>query len=337
MKAVVTGAAGFVGSHVCQELVDRGVEVVGLDQSGVSMPADTQLSSGFRLIGGDVRDPKLASNVIDSDTDVVFHLAAVVGVTNYLNNPFDVVEINLLGTKNILEAAGRVGSRFLLASTSEIYGKNPKVPWSEDDDRVLGPTQVDRWSYSTSKAAAEHLVLAASERFSIPTTIVRYFNAYGPRQKPNYVISKSIHRAMNGRRPLVYDRGGQTRCFTYIDDIVRGTVDAATTEAGIGEVFNLGNSVETTIREAVETVLEVLDSSVAPQDFATDDEFGSTYQDIDRRVPDVTKAAQTLGWKASIPLRDGVARTIQWARSHPSWLEDVDTSDSEATTSSITS
>lgn len=333
MRALVTGAAGFVGSHLTEALLDQGHTVVGMDRPNAVMPDGVSTSSAFELLEGDVRDPGFTGEAA-SECDVVFHLAAVVGVTNYLKSPFDVVDINVIGTRNLLESAEKAGARFLLASTSEIYGKNPKVPWSETDDRVLGGTQVERWSYSTSKAAAEHLTLAAGERLGIPVTVVRFFNAYGPRQVPNYVISKSVHRALNNEPPLLYDGGDQTRCFTFVEDVIDGTIRAATDEAAIGEVFNLGSNVETTIRQAIETVVAVAGGSSDLEPFWTEKEFGETYQDIIRRVPDVSKAKAALGWEATTSLEDGVRRTIEWARAHPAWLDGDPTTASEPTTSS---
>lgn len=337
MKALLTGAAGFIGSHLTEALLDRRHSVVGMDRPGARMPEDVASNADLTFLTGDVRDPEFTSSVVREGCDVIFHLAAVVGVTNYLSSPFDVVDVNVIGTRNLLAAAQEAGARFLLTSTSEIYGKNPKVPWSEDDDRVLGGTQVERWSYSTSKAAAEHLTLAAGDRLGIPVSIVRFFNAYGPRQAPNYVISKSIHRALNGEPPLLYDSGDQTRCFTYIDDIVDGTIRAATEQNAVGEVFNLGSNVETTIREAIAVVASAAGSGPQTRPFETEKEFGSTYQDIVRRVPDVSKARSVLGWEATTSLSEGVARTITWARDHPEWLAGNLTRESDPTTISTSS
>lgn len=336
MKSVVTGAAGFVGSHLTETLLERGHTVLGVDRPGARMPDGIADHPNFRMSSGDVRDPDFTASLTD-DCDFVFHLAAVVGVTNYLASPFDVVDINVTGTRNTLELARNADARFLLASTSEIYGKNPKVPWSEEDDRVLGGTQVERWSYSTSKAAAEHLTLAAGKRLGIQVSIVRFFNAYGPRQAPNYVISKSIHRALNGLPPLLYDSGDQTRCFTYIDDIVDGTLTAASHDNSVGEVFNLGSDVETSVREAIETVGDITGAGTETQEFRTQTEYGATYQDIVRRVPDVSKARSLLGWEATTSLAEGLARTVAWARDHPEWLAQGEpTRASDPTTTSST-
>ena len=319
MKAAVTGAAGFVGSHLTEALLSRGVSVLGVDRAAGPNLESAFEAPGFTFLEGDIRDAEHTMAALGSGVDVIFHLAAVVGVQNYLASPFDVVDINVTGTRNVLGAAAESGARVVLASTSEIYGRNPKVPWSEDDDRVLGGTQVDRWSYSTSKGAAEHLALAAHRQLGIPLTVVRYFNAYGPRQAPTYVISQSVKLVLRGESPILYDGGTQTRCFTYIDDIVSGTIIAGTHDAAIGEVFNLGNSTETTMREAIETVIEESGSDVSWEPLTTSEAFGPAYQDITRRIPDVSKAKSVLEWSATTPLREGVRRTLEWARSHPEW------------------
>lgn len=288
----------------------------------------------YRFIPGDVRETSYLNDNIKSDVDVIFHLAAVVGVSNYLRSPFAVMDVNVFGTRNVLMTALSSGARLVLASTSEIYGRNPKVPWVEDDDRVLGSTSVDRWSYSTSKAAAEHLAIAAHRQDGLPVSIVRYFNAYGPRQAPNYVIPRAVHRVLNGRRPIVYDGGSQTRCFTFIDDIVRGTLLAAESRDAIGETFNLGSPVESTVLEVTKVVLDAAGSDLVPEDFSTS-EYGQAYQDIVRRVPDSTKAGRLLGWGITVDLAEGVGRMVQWAEDNQSWLDLPDPIDASAPTTTL--
>lgn len=332
MKVVVTGASGFVGSHLTDRLLHNGHRVVGMDLTSGPNLRDAGANSSFRFVAGDIRDPSYLRAEIDREVDLIFHMAAVVGVRRYLSDPLDVIDINVFGTRNVLEAAMGLGTKVILASTSEIYGKNPKTPWAEDDDRVLGGTTVDRWSYSTSKAASEHLALAIHNQHGLPLTIVRYFNAYGPRQAPIYVVSRAIHRALNGLKPLLYDGGQQTRCFTYIDDVIDGTLAAATGPEGNGQVFNIGNSTETTVEGAIELVLELCGADTGSEAFSTAQSFGNAYQDIVRRVPDTSKALRMLGWEASTDLAEGVARTIGWARAQPEWLAIDDTTDASAPT-----
>ena len=204
----------------------------------------------------------------------------MVGVDRYLAVPADVVEINLVGTLNVLRRAQATDAKLVLASTSEVYGKNPDTPWQEDSDRVLGSTAVDRWSYSTSKALAEHLTFAFIRQYGLRAAIVRYFNVYGPRQRPAYVVSRSVHRALRGLAPEVYDNGSQTRCFTYVQDAVAGTMIAGASSKADGECFNIGSQHESTVAEVVSTVCELTRLPLAATALDTAAEFGSRYQDI---------------------------------------------------------
>jgi UDP-glucose 4-epimerase len=179
---------------------------------------------------------------------------------------------------------------------------------------VLGPTSVDRWSYSTSKALVEHMLFGAHRKYDWPFSIVRFFNVYGPRQKPIFVVSKSVHRALNGKSPEMYDGGQQTRCFTYIGDVVDGIIAASEHQKAVGEIFNLGNNVECTIREVVETVVEVAGTGVGIVDIDTGKRYGEVYEDIQRRVPDISKIREYLGWTPKTQIGEGIAMTIDWAR-----------------------
>jgi dTDP-alpha-D-glucuronic acid decarboxylase len=318
-KVVVTGGCGFVGSHLAEYLADQGHEVTVFDAA----PAPAGAVASIRYIQGDVRDADAIDASIAEGTETVYHLSAMVGVDKYLGVPAEVVETNLLGTRHALRRSEAVGAKFVLASTSEVYGKNPQTPWAEDADRVLGSTAVDRWSYSTSKALAEHLTFAYVRQYGMRATIVRYFNVYGPRQRPALVVSRSVHRALRGLPPEIYDGGRQTRCFTYIDDAVAGTVLAATSVKADGECFNIGSNRETTIAEVVSTICELTGLEIPAAALDTVASFGSRYQDIGRRIPDTTKARDVLGWEMSTSLRAGLSRTIEWARANPWWLEQL--------------
>ncbi len=212
----------------------------------------------------------------------------------------------------------------VFASTSEVFGKNPNPPFAEDDDRVLGSTRTARWSYSTSKAMAEHLVFAMHTAYELPVTVVRYFNVYGPRQNPIFVISQSIHRILNGRQPLLYDSGNQTRCFTYVDDAVAGTLLASDSSAAIGEAFNIGSMTETTVGEAVDMAIKIanVDGVSGAEAVDTAARYGSRYEDIPRRIPDSTKAQRELGWRLQVDVEEGIRRTIEWARANPWYLKE---------------
>jgi dTDP-alpha-D-glucuronic acid decarboxylase len=318
-RVLVTGGCGFIGSHLAEYLVRNGNDVTVLDSAS---PLDGG-SQSVRYIQGDVRDETAVARASHDAIDTIYHMSAVVGVDRYLTAPADVVEINVLGTLNLLRAARSSGAKIVIASTSEVYGKNPATPWQEDSDRVVGTTAVDRWSYSTSKALAEHLTFGYMRQHGVRASIVRFFNVYGPRQRPAYVVSRSIHRALNGLAPELYDGGTQTRCFTYVDDAIRGTVLAASSPQADGEHFNIGSHRETTIAEVVSIICELVGITVPVRPVDTATAWGTSYEDILRRVPDTTKASNMLGWAATTPLREGLARTIAWARSNSWWLEEL--------------
>lgn len=324
-NVVVTGGYGFVGSHLVTALLDRGDTVTVFDyaKNTHDTSIDFDRYPGFRFVQGDVTDLEALEAAITPEVDSVFHLASVVGVNKYVEDPLRVVDVSVIGTRNVLTLCHRHGARLVFTSTSEVYGKNPGIPWKEDDDRVLGSTRTARWSYSTSKAMAEHMVFGMHDAHGLPVTVVRFFNVYGPRQNPIFVLSKSIHRILNGREPLLYDSGDQTRCFTYVDDAVAGTLLAAGSEAAIGEVFNIGSMTETTMREAVDLAIKIakVDAVSSTAAFDTAERYGARYEDIPRRVPDSTKAQQMLGWQLKIDLEEGIRRTIDWAREN-SWYLD---------------
>ncbi|MGP3912336.1 NAD-dependent epimerase/dehydratase family protein [Nonomuraea sp. 10N515B] len=316
-RVVVTGGCGFLGSHLVDRLVRQGDQAVVFDR-GTPSP-DQEVAATY--VKGDICDIRHLADVITKEIDIVYHLAAIVGVDRYVDRPLDVVDVNLLGTRNVLELAERAGVKVVVASTSEVFGKNPQVPWSEESDRVLGSTSIERWGYSTSKALAEHLTYAFIRQHGLTATIVRYFNIYGPRQRPAFIVSRSIHRALRGLRPVVYDAGGQTRAFTFVDDVVEATVLAGTSSKADGEAFNVGHRTECTIQKIVDLVIELTGTApdVIPVD--TRGHYGDSYQDLLRRLPDSTKAGKVLGWRSETGLREGIQRTVTWARANQWWLD----------------
>lgn len=314
-RVVVTGGCGFVGSHLVERLVARGDEVTVFDGLAPTSPHE-----GVRYVAGDIRNRADLAVAVGARAEVVYHLAAVVGVDKYLSSPLDVVDVNFTGTRNVLDLAHRASARVVLSSTSEVFGKNPEVPWREDSDRVLGATSASRWSYSTSKALAEHLTFAFSAQHGLDARIVRYFNVFGPRQRPAYIVSRSVHRALNRQPMVVYDRGVQTRCFTYVDDAIDGTILAATHPDAAGESFNIGSMTETTVGEVVRLIAELTGAPEPRTEVDTAVRLGPAYEDLSRRVPDATKAREVLGWTCETTLRDGLIKTIEWARGNQWWL-----------------
>lgn len=302
---------------MCQRLVEEGCRVTGIDigpyqwKDGYTSLLD---SGEFVYLQGDITDPEFASRAVAAAAPgTVIHLASVVGVNRYVADPMRVIEVNILGLKNLLAALKGSGARVVFSSTSEIYGKNPGVPWSEDAGRVLGPTWVGRWSYSTSKAAAEHMLWACAPGYGLGAVVVRYFNLYGPRQRPDLVVPAQVLRALRGRDLLVYDGGGQTRCFTYIGDAVEGTIAAAFSPDAAGMAFNIGSDREITIGGVTRIIASLTGVGAdRVRDINPRDMYGEAYEDIPRRLPDVSRAARVLGWKAVTPLEEGLKKTIEW-------------------------
>jgi UDP-glucose 4-epimerase len=237
-----------------------------------------------------------------------------------MEDPLSLIDIAIIGTRRLLSLCEKHRVHMLFTSTSEVYGRNPAVPWKETDDRVLGATSVDRWSYSSSKAIIEHMLFGMHHATGFPMSIVRFFNVYGPRQNPIYVVSQSVYRTLRGEDPEIYDGGTQTRCFTYIDDVIDGVIAAATQKVAVGEVFNLGNPTEVSVGEIVNCCIELSGTGTKAIAVDTGAKYGKVYEDIIRRVPDVSKAREMLGWKAETSVREGIAKTMEWARANPWYL-----------------
>ena len=320
---MVTGAAGFVGSHLIERLLGMGATVHGLDLAPLAEAKNLEAvrdHPNFHYTRGDIRDEAAVRGFFRPEASVLYHLASVVGVRRYMEDPLSLIDIAILGTRRLIALCVEHGVRILFTSTSEVYGRNPAVPWSEDDDRVLGATSVDRWSYAASKGVCEQMLYGVHRKTGLAFSIVRFFNVYGPRQTPFYVVSQTVQRVLNGERPDLYDGGAQTRCLTYIDDAIEGTIRAATRPEAIGEVFNIGNSVENTMAEVVQMTLDAAGSDLEPIAVDTTEKYGAIYEDIGRRVPAVDKAERVLGWKATTSAEEGIAKTVAWARETPWYL-----------------
>lgn len=321
-RALVTGGAGVIGSHLVDALVTSGYRVTVLDDlsTGKLENLTTRLSvvgGSVRFVRGDVLDAVLVEELV-AEHDIVYHLAAAVGVKRILADPLRSIQTNVRGTEHVLAAAHRRQTRVVLASSSETYGKSPDSPFREDGDRVLGPTSVHRWSYATAKAIDEHLAFAYIAR-GLPVTILRYFNSYGPRiDESGYgtVIARFAAQALAGRDLTVHGDGLQTRCFTYIDDTVRGTILAAQSDQAVGLVLNIGSLEEVRIRDLASLVREILGSRSEIHHVPYESYYGLGFEDTRRRVPDVRRAREILGFTATVPFREGLERTLQWCRDH---------------------
>jgi len=313
---LVTGGAGFIGSHLVDTLVREGGRVVVLDDFSQSTGENLDAYKGddrVRVVQGSILDDAAVGAAMEGCTHI-FHLAAVIGVRYVVDDPLRGILTNTHGTEIVLAHAARLGLRTLVASSSEVYGRGVRAPFKEDDDSLIGPTSIPRWSYALSKGLDEHLALAYHRQQGLPVSIVRYFNTYGPRCLPGGygVIARFVERALTGQSLIVHGDGAQTRCFTYADDSVQGTFLAGTMESAIGQVFNLGTPRETTVAELAERV-RALTGVDAPVEYVPHErEYGPGFEDTRRRVPDTRKAAELLGFEAWTSLDDGLRRTIDW-------------------------
>ena len=304
MRYLVTGGAGFIGSHLSERLLDLGNEVVILDNFSTGNKTNlSNLKGGVQIIEGELLDKARTEKYL-KDCDFVVYLAAAVGVLNIVNKPLQSLKTNLQGTEIVLEAADRYNKPVLLASTSEIYGKNTKVPLSEEDDRVVGHPLKSRWSYSEAKAVDESLAYFYYLENELPVRIVRFFNTVGPRQVGHYgmVIPRFVSAALRGEPLEVYGSGDQIRCFCHIDDAVRALLLVMDSEKTIGEVFNVGNSQQITIMELAKKVIEITRSKSSIEKIAYDKVYPEGFEDMQRRVPDISKIKQVLGWTPEINL-----------------------------------
>jgi UDP-glucose 4-epimerase len=315
-KVVVTGGAGYIGSHLVDALVARGEDVYVIDNlsSGSLENLSQHLgSANLHFIKASVLEPSVVDEFIRG-ADLVLHLAAAVGVRTIVEQPLESLLVNVEGTKTVLDAACRHGARIVLASTSEVYGKTSKVPFCEDDDRVLGPTTVHRWGYSTAKALDEHLAFAYADK-GLSVCILRYFNSYGPRLDPKgygSVVATFIRQSLGGEPITVHGDGTQTRCFTYVDDTVEGTLRAAFRDTEEPEVFNLGSTEEISIHDLAVKIRGLLGSESEIRLVPYEEYYGPGFEDTKRRVPDVSRAARLLEWSPKVDLDEGLRRTISW-------------------------
>ena len=316
MRTLVTGGAGYIGSHLVDRLVHLNHEVTVIDDLSTGNLTNLQaVHSDIRFVEATILDADVVDTLV-AGADVVFHLAAVVGVGHIIEQPLRSLVINTKGAENVITACVKHDRRLLLASTSEIYGKTTKMPMSEDDDRVLGSTTIARWGYSTAKAIDEHLALAHAEH-GLRMSIVRYFNSYGPRLDPRgygSVVANLMRQAIDNEPLTVHGDGSQTRCFTYVDDTVEGTLRAALDLRGEGQIFNVGNDHETSIIDLATAIIAMTGSSSAVQHISYEQRFGKGFEDTKRRIPDVQRARTVLDFNAGISLQDGLQRTLAWWR-----------------------
>ena len=300
MRYLVTGGSGFIGSHLIEALVKRGDSVSAIDNLSTG---NNQLSSNIDFFQGSIFDQDLMSKLI-SNSDYVLHLAAAVGVLNIVNKPLESLMTNIKGTEIILELCEKYNKPILITSTSEVYGKNNTVPLSEDSDRVLGSPLLSRWSYSEAKAVDESMAYFYYQEKGLEVRIVRLFNTVGPRQVGHYgmVVPRFINAALKNEQLSVYGSGDQIRCFCHVDDAVRALLSVIDSDKAIGQVFNIGNNQQISIMELAKKVIELTESSSTIEKISYEKAYPEGFEDMQRRVPDISKIKQVLGWTPEINL-----------------------------------
>ena len=298
MRVFITGGAGFIGSHLADHYVAAGDEVTILDNfttgSGTNV---SHLEGKISVVDGDIRNIELVES-LTKDADLVLHMAAALGVNTILESPLESMSTNITGSEVVLNAAAKFNKRIIIASTSEIYGKNPKQPLSETDDRIVGAPQKIRWTYSDAKAIEEAMAFALHQEKGVPVTTVRLFNTVGPRQTGRYgmVVPRFVHAALNNEAITIYGDGTQSRVFCHVADAVRAIAAIAHEDSTIGDVYNVGGTGEVTIKQLAEQVIAITDSKSEITYTSYSDAYPAGFEDIQRRVPDISKIKSAINW-----------------------------------------
>ena len=315
MKVLVTGGSGFIGSHLAEILLYEGHEVTVLDNLSTGRLENIrhlEANPNFHVVVGDILNEFLVDKLVER-VDWVFHLAAAVGVQLIVQDPLRSLMTNIRGSEIVLENVYRYHKKVLITSTSEIYGKNTSDSLKEEDDRVLGSPLKTRWSYSTSKAVDEILAYVYWKEKKVTTVIVRLFNTVGPRQTGHYgmVIPRFVEQALKGEPITVYGTGEQSRCFMYVKDAVRGIIKLMEHPAAVGQVFNLGNRTEISMNKLAEKIIQLTQSTAKIVRIPYDQAYEEGFEDMQRRVPDITKASKIVGFKPEMELEDILRLVIE--------------------------
>ncbi|MBN1401870.1 MAG: GDP-mannose 4,6-dehydratase [Anaerolineae bacterium] len=318
MRALITGGCGFIGSHLAEALLARGDEVTVVDDLSTGCfdnIAHLVSRPGFRFAIETILNETVMDRLV-SECEIIYHLAAAVGVELIVRDPVRVIETNIKGCETIMRIGARYRKKVMLASTSEIYGKSDKVPFAEDDDGVLGPTTHSRWSYACSKAMDEFLALAYAKQMALPVVIMRFFNTVGSRQTGRYgmVVPRFVEQALQGRPLTVYGDGQQTRCFTYVGDVIRAILSLSDEPAAAGQVFNIGSTQEVTIEALARRIIALANSASDLIFIPYDQAYEAGFQDMRRRVPSISKIHRLTGWQPEIDLDGILKRVIAYAR-----------------------
>lgn len=315
MKALVTGGAGFIGSHLAERLLKDGDRVAVIDNLSTGSLENIRHfknNSNFDFTEGDIRDAKLLEILVEQ-SDVVFHLAAAVGVKLIADKPVHTIETNINGTSMVLEACNKFGKKVLLASSSEIYGKSEAAVFDEGDDIVLGSTSFSRWSYACSKAIDEFLGLAFYQQYGLGVVIVRIFNTIGPRQTGQYgmVVPRFVQWALSNEPVLIYGSGQQKRCFCYVGDVVDGLIRLCDCEQAVGQAYNIGSNEEISIEGLADKIIEKTGSRSTKELVPYEVAYGRPIEDMMRRVPRLKRIKKTIGWEPKTSLDESLAVIIE--------------------------
>jgi len=316
MRALITGGAGFIGSHLAEELLRRGELVSVIDDLSTGRLenlANLMDSPRFNIVVETILNETVMDRLV-SECDIIYHLAAAVGVELIVSKPVEVIQTNILGSDMVLKLANRYLKKVVITSTSEIYGKNNHVPFKENDDRVLGPTTINRWSYSCSKAVDEFLALAYHKEKKLEVVIVRLFNTVGPRQTGRYgmVIPRFIVQALKGEPITVYNDGNMIRCFTYVNDVVDAMINLAHHSEAVGNIFNIGSTEAISINDLALRIKEKTNSDSPIKFVPYDEAYEQGFEDMTVRVPDLTKIKALIGYQPSINLNGILDNVIEY-------------------------
>lgn len=317
---LITGGAGFIGSHLAEQLLDAGHEVTVLDNLSTGQSENLNHISShpkFHFHNGSITDQVVLGEVMPG-TDVIYHLAAAVGVKLVADDPLRTIETNIYPTELLLRLAAQGGQQVFLASTSEVFGKNPKANWTEEDDLHFGPTSRPRWAYGCSKAIDEFLALAYYQKHGLKVVIGRFFNVVGPRQVGHYgmVVPRFIDKALDGKPVVVYDDGEQIRCFAHVREVVTCVRQLMDSPEAIGRVFNIGSDQPVSIKQLAREVIERIDPAIPIEHLPYNEAYGENFEDVRCRVPDLTRLQETLGTKPSMSLGEILDDIIHWKKQH---------------------
>jgi UDP-glucose 4-epimerase len=316
MRVFITGGAGFIGSHLADACIARGDDVTILDNMSTGSRANiAHLQGKVTVHEGDIRDMDLVEKLVSS-SDLVLHMAAALGVKNIMEHTLESIDRNFTGSEVVLNAATKFNKRIIIASTSEIYGKNPNQPLHEESDRLVGPPQKIRWTYSDAKALEEAVAHTLYKTLGLKVTTVRFFNTVGPRQTGQYgmVVPRFVQAALKNEDLIIYDDGSQSRVFCHVEDAIRAVLTLVDTDSTVGDYFNVGGTGETTIKELAEKIIERTQSISRIKYIPYSDAYPTGFEDMQRRVPDISKIRKSISWEPQHSLDsiiDSVAASLK--------------------------